>query len=96
MLHLICRDPARCSKLRFNLLAAHFFGDVSYAHPEHANRGGPIARLVVYGKLNFIRFVNLNVERLVLPSVGSGGFRSRLDGILYFDNDKGLRTSGEP
>lgn len=96
ILHLIGRNPAGCIEFRLDFLATHLLGDIGNAHPQHADRSWPIARFVIYGKLDLIRLVDIDIEHLILPSVGSGSFRSGFDGILNLHNHECLGASGEP
>lgn len=96
MLHLICRNPARCVELRLDLLTTHLFRDVGNAHPEHANRRWSVTRLIVDRKLDLVCLVDIDVECFVLPPVDACRFCPSLDGILHLQHNERFGTSGEP
>jgi hypothetical protein len=52
-------------ELSFDFLTAHFLGDVGYAQPENANWECMAAASLVYGELDLVRFVDIEMERLV-------------------------------
>lgn len=96
MLHLIRRHPTRCIELRLDLLTTHLLSDVGNAHPKHTNRRRSVTRLIVDCELNLVRLVDIDVERFVLPPVDACRLCPSLDGILHFQHNERLGTSGEP
>ena len=94
--HLVRRYPARGIKLGFNLLATHLLCDIGDAQPKHTDRGWPVTGLVVHSELDFIRFVDVDVEGLVLLPIYTTGLRSRFNCVFDLDDHECLRSPGEP
>lgn len=93
--HLVGRNPAGSVKFRFDLLSPHFLRDIRDPNPKQADGGWSITGLVIYGKLDFIRLIDLDIEVFFRPFVRSGGPGSRFYGVFDLDDNESFRTSRE-
>lgn len=93
--HLISRHPPRVLQLRFDLLAAHFLGNVRYPYPEQANGQRMIGGLIVDCDLNLVGLVNIEVMDFIQPTIIPGGFRATLDAVFHFDVDESFWTTAK-
>lgn len=75
--HLICGYPAAVLQFRFDLLTAHFLGNIRYPQPEDANGKRMVTASLIDGYLNFVCFVDVELKGLVCKLAS-------LDALLWF------------
>jgi len=87
-------NPSAARDFLLNPLPTEFLCDITYSDPQKPDWHHLISNFIVYGELDFIRFVHWNLI-LLIPFVRASCFRSLTGNIFDFDDYNRLRRPSE-
>jgi len=82
-------------ELGFDFLSSHLLRNIRYSDPEHTDRHCTVTSLVIYGKLNLVGLVDVELVELIRPPVVSCSTSASLGGIFDLHDNKSFRSSAE-